>query len=105
MKRVLTKIDPEAPHETLLVLDASLGQNALVQALRFHESIGLTGLAMTKLDGSAKGGILLAVAERLGVPIRYLGIGEAAEDLDEFRAVPFVEALLHGDEDGKRRRA
>jgi fused signal recognition particle receptor len=105
VKRVLTKIDPAAPHETLLVLDASLGQNALVQALRFHESIGLTGLAMTKLDGSAKGGILLAVAERLGVPIRYLGIGEAAEDLDEFRAAPFVEALLHGDEDGQRRRA
>ena len=105
VKRVLTKIDPAAPHETLLVLDASLGQNALVQALRFHESIGLTGLAMTKLDGSAKGGILLAVAERLGVPIRYLGIGEAAEDLDEFRAAPFVDALLHGDEGGNRRRA
>ena len=98
VKRVVTKLDPDAPHETLLVLDASLGQNALVQALRFHESIGLTGLAMTKLDGSAKGGILLAVAERLGIPIRYLGIGEAAEDLDEFRAAPFVDALLHGDE-------
>ena len=98
VKRVVTKLDPDAPHETLLVLDASLGQNALVQALRFHESIGLTGLAMTKLDGSAKGGILLAVAERLGVPIRFLGIGEAAEDLDEFHAAPFVDALLHGDE-------
>ena len=98
VKRVVTKLDPDAPHETLLVLDASLGQNALVQALRFHEAIGLTGLAMTKLDGSAKGGILLAVAERLGIPIRYLGIGEAAEDLDEFRAAPFIDALLHGDE-------
>jgi fused signal recognition particle receptor len=105
VKRVVAKLDPAAPHETLLVLDAGLGQNALVQALRFHEAIGLTGLAMTKLDGSAKGGILLAVAERLGVPVRYLGIGEAAEDLDEFRAAPFVDALLHGAEEDGRRRA
>jgi fused signal recognition particle receptor len=105
VKRVVAKVDPDAPHETLLVLDAGLGQNALVQALRFHESIGLTGIAMTKLDGSAKGGILLAVAERLGVPIRYLGIGEAAEDLDEFRAAPFVDALIHGADDERRQRA
>ena len=96
VKRVLAKLDPDAPHETLLVLDASLGQNALVQATRFNEAIGLTGIAMTKLDGSARGGVLLAVAETLGVPIRYLGIGEAAEDLDEFRAAPFVDALLTG---------
>jgi len=96
VKRVLAKLDPDAPHETLLVLDASLGQNALVQATRFNEAIGLTGLAMTKLDGSARGGVLLAIAETLGVPIRYLGIGEAAEDLDEFRAAPFVDALLTG---------
>jgi fused signal recognition particle receptor len=94
VKRVLGKVDPDAPHETLIVLDASLGQNALVQAARFHEAIGLTGIVMTKLDGTAKGGVLLAVAEKLGVPIRYIGIGEAAEDLDEFRAAPFVEALL-----------
>jgi fused signal recognition particle receptor len=94
VKRVLAKVDASAPHETLLVLDAGLGQNALVQAMRFHEAIGLTGIAMTKLDGTAKGGILLAVAGKLGVPIRYLGIGEAAEDLDEFMAAPLVEALL-----------
>ncbi len=94
VKRVLTKLDASAPHETLIVLDASLGQNALVQAARFHEAVGLTGIVMTKLDGTAKGGVLLAVAEKLGVPIRFIGIGESAEDLDEFRAGPFVEALL-----------
>jgi fused signal recognition particle receptor len=94
IRRVLGKVDPAAPHEVLLVLDASLGQNALVQASRFHEAIGLSGIVMSKLDGTAKGGVLLAVAEHLGVPIRYLGIGEAAEDLDEFRAAPFVDALL-----------
>jgi len=96
IRRVLGKVDPAAPHEVLLVLDASLGQNALVQASRFHEAIGLSGIVMSKLDGTAKGGVLLAVAEHLGVPIRYLGIGEAAEDLDEFRAAPFVDALLGG---------
>jgi fused signal recognition particle receptor len=94
VKRVLGRLDAQAPHETLIVLDASLGQNALVQAVRFHEAVGLTGIVMTKLDGTAKGGVLLAVAEKLGVPIRFIGIGESAEDLDEFRAGPFVEALL-----------
>ena len=97
VKRVMGKIDPDAPHETLIVLDASLGQNALVQATRFHEAIGLTGIVMTKLDGTAKGGVLIALAEKLGVPIRYIGIGETAEDLDEFRTAPFVSALLGGD--------
>lgn len=98
VKRVMAKVDPSAPHETLLVLDAGLGQNALVQAMRFHEAIGLSGIAMTKLDGTAKGGILLAIAKQLGIPIRYLGIGEAAEDLDDFLAAPFVDALLAGDD-------
>jgi fused signal recognition particle receptor len=97
VKRVMAKVDPDAPHETLIVLDASLGQNALVQATRFHEAIGLTGIVMTKLDGTAKGGVLLALAEKLGVPIRYIGIGEKAEDLDAFRCAPFVSALLGGD--------
>ena len=97
VKRVMAKVDPDAPQETLIVLDASLGQNALVQATRFHEAIGLTGIVMTKLDGTAKGGVLLALAEKLSVPIRYLGIGEKAQDLDEFRAAPFVSALLGGD--------
>ncbi len=101
VKRVLGRLDPEAPHETLIVLDASLGQNALVQAVRFHEAIGLTGIVMTKLDGTAKGGVLLAVAEKLGVPIRFIGIGESAEDLDEFRAGPFVEALLGTDAEAR----
>jgi fused signal recognition particle receptor len=99
VKRVLAKLDADAPHETLLVLDAGLGQNALVQATRFNEAIGLTGVVMTKLDGSARGGVLLAIAESLGVPIRYVGIGEAADDLDVFRAAPFVEALLSGGDD------
>ena len=103
VKRVLGKIDPEAPHETLIVLDASLGQNALVQATRFHEAIGLTGIVMTKLDGTARGGVLLAVAEKLGIPIRFIGIGEAAEDLDTFQAEPFVDALLGGDEGARAR--
>jgi fused signal recognition particle receptor len=103
VKRVLGKIDPDAPHETLIVLDASLGQNALVQASRFHEAVGLTGIVMTKLDGTARGGVLLAVAEKLGVPIRFIGIGEAAEDLDTFRAEPFVDALLGGDEGARAR--
>jgi len=94
VKRVLGRLDPDAPHETLIVLDASLGQNALVQAARFHEAIGLTGIVMTKLDGTAKGGVLLAVADKLRVPIRFIGIGEAVEDLDEFRAGPFIDALL-----------
>ena len=102
VKRVLGKIDPEAPHETLIVLDASLGQNALVQATRFHEAIGLTGIVMTKLDGTARGGVLLAVAEKLGIPIRFIGIGEA-EDLDTFQAEPFVDALLGGDEGARAR--
>ena len=97
MQKLLLE-NPSAPHETLLVLDAGLGQNALVQAMRFHEAIGLSGIAMTKLDGTAKGGILLAIAKQLGIPIRYLGIGEAAEDLDDFLAAPFVDALLAGDE-------
>jgi fused signal recognition particle receptor len=103
IKRVLGKIDPDAPHETLIVLDASLGQNALVQASRFHEAVGLTGIVMTKLDGTAKGGVLLAVAEKLGVPIRFIGIGEAAEDLDAFQAEPFVDALLGADEGARAR--
>lgn len=102
VKRVLSRLDPAAPHETLLVLDASLGQNALVQATRFHEAIGITGLVMTKLDGSARGGVLLAVAERLGVPIRFLGIGEDLEDLDLFQAGPFVEALLAPGDAGRK---
>ena len=94
VKRVISRRDETAPHEIMLVLDASQGQNALVQAEKFHEALGLTGLTITKLDGSAKGGILLAVANRLAVPVRFIGIGEAAEDMQAFSAEEFADALL-----------
>jgi fused signal recognition particle receptor len=94
IKRVIQRFDPTAPHETLLVLDASQGQNALAQALKFHERLKLTGLAITKLDGTAKGGILFAIARQLRVPIRLVGIGEGVADLDDFRAEDYLRALL-----------
>ena len=97
VKRVMHKIDPLAPHETMLVLDASIGQNALNQARQFHQSIGLTGITMTKLDGTAKGGILFAIANELGLPFRYLGIGEGIDDLRPFDAVQFVNAIFNDD--------
>ena len=94
VKRVISRRDASAPHEIMLVLDASQGQNALVQAEKFHEALGLTGLTVTKLDGSAKGGILLAIADRMGIPVRFIGIGEAAEDMQPFSASEFADALL-----------
>jgi len=94
IKRVLARQDPAAPQEIMLVLDASQGQNALVQAEKFNDALGLTGITVTKLDGSAKGGILLAIAEKLGVPVRFIGIGENVEDMQPFRADEFVDALL-----------
>jgi fused signal recognition particle receptor len=94
VKRVIQRFDATAPHETLLVLDASQGQNALAQALKFHERLELTGLAITKLDGTAKGGILFAIARALQLPIRLVGIGEGVADLDDFRAAEFMRALL-----------
>lgn len=94
IKRVLSRHDAGAPHETMLVLDASQGQNALVQAEKFHAALGLTGITVTKLDGSAKGGILLAIANKLGVSVRYIGIGESAADMQAFNAGDFVDALL-----------
>jgi fused signal recognition particle receptor len=94
VKRVIKRRDATAPHEIMLVLDASQGQNALVQAEKFHEALGLTGITITKLDGSAKGGILLAIANQLQVPVRFIGIGEAAEDMQPFSAGQFVDALL-----------
>jgi fused signal recognition particle receptor len=96
VKRVAARNDPESPHEVMLVLDASQGQNALVQAEKFHEALGLTGITVTKLDGSAKGGILLAIADQLQVPVRFIGIGESAEDMQTFDADEFVDALLAG---------
>jgi len=94
IKRVVSRHDAAAPHEIMLVLDASQGQNALVQAEKFHEALGLSGITVTKLDGSAKGGILLAIAGKLGVPVRFIGIGESAEDMQDFQADEYVDALL-----------
>jgi fused signal recognition particle receptor len=92
--RVLAKLSPGAPHERLLILDAGTGQNALRQIEEFHAAVGVTGLVFTKLDGTAKGGIAVAAAERFRLPIRYIGVGETAEDLTEFQAQPFAEALV-----------
>ena len=94
VRRVISRRDETAPHEIMLVLDASQGQNALVQAEKFHEALGLTGITVTKLDGSAKGGILLAIADRIGVPVRFIGIGESAEDMQPFVAEDYAAALL-----------
>jgi fused signal recognition particle receptor len=94
VKRVLGRLDPESPHEVLLVLDAGQGQNALTQAQQFNQALGVTGLVITKLDGTAKGGIVLAIADRLGIPLRYVGVGESAEDFGVFDAETFVEAVL-----------
>ena len=94
VKRVLQKIDPAAPHEVMLVLDASIGQNALNQTREFHQAIGVTGITMTKLDGTAKGGILFALAHEFGLPFRYIGLGEGIDDLQVFDAPTFVEAIL-----------
>ena len=94
IKRVVGRRDETAPHEIMLVLDASQGQNALVQAQKFHEALGLTGIVVTKLDGSAKGGILLAIADQLRVPVRFIGIGESLEDLQPFDAGEYADALL-----------
>lgn len=94
IKRVIQKQNPSAPHEVLLVLDATSGANTLNQALQFHEAIGVTGLAVTKLDGSARGGVLLAVAKRLSLPVRFIGIGEGLDDLVPFDASAYAEALV-----------
>ncbi|MDF1653961.1 MAG: signal recognition particle-docking protein FtsY [Coxiellaceae bacterium] len=97
IKRVMSKLDENAPHETLLVIDASLGQNSLNQAKAFHEAIGVTGLCITKLDGSAKGGIIFAIARELALPIRFIGVGEGMDDLQPFDAQTFVDALWQDD--------
>ena len=97
VKRVMQKVDADAPHETLLVLDASMGQNALRQAEQFHAAMNVTGLCITKLDGTAKGGVVLAIADKLGLPIRYVGVGESIEDLQVFDAKQFATALMGGE--------
>jgi fused signal recognition particle receptor len=96
VRRVLQRVDATAPHEVLLVLDANQGQNALTQAIQFQQAIGVTGLVLTKLDGTAKGGIVLAIARRLKLPIRFIGIGEQAGDFGQFDADAFAAALVDG---------
>jgi fused signal recognition particle receptor len=94
IKRVLARLDPDAPHEVMLVVDAGTGQNALNQALEFNAAVGLTGITLTKLDGTARGGIIFAIAQRTGIPIRFVGVGEGIENLREFNAAEFVDALF-----------
>ncbi len=94
VKRVVGKADPDEPKEVWLVLDAVTGQNGLSQAKKFHEAVGLTGVVVTKLDGTAKGGILLPIAKELNLPIKFIGVGEKAEDLQPYDAAAFVQALL-----------
>ncbi|HHV5493058.1 TPA: signal recognition particle-docking protein FtsY [Klebsiella pneumoniae] len=92
--RVMKKLDVDAPHEVMLTIDASTGQNAISQAKLFHEAVGLTGITLTKLDGTAKGGVIFSVADQFGIPIRYIGVGERIEDLRPFNAGDFIEALF-----------
>lgn len=94
VKRVLARELPGAPHEVLLVLDGTVGQNALSQAKQFHEAVGVTGIALTKLDGTARGGVVVAIAEELKIPVRLIGVGESADDLQDFDARSFVDALF-----------
>ncbi|WP_282383821.1 MULTISPECIES: signal recognition particle-docking protein FtsY [unclassified Pseudomonas] len=94
VRRVIGKLDADAPHEVLLVLDAGTGQNAINQAKQFNQTVELTGLALTKLDGTAKGGVIFALAKQFGLPIRYIGVGEGIDDLRTFEAEPFVQALF-----------
>lgn len=94
IKRVMSRIIPGAPHEVLLVMDATTGQNGIAQAKMFHEAVGVTGIALTKLDGTAKGGIIVRIAGELAIPIRYIGVGEDVDDLKPFSANDFVEALF-----------
>ena len=94
IRRIINRLDPQAPHETLLVLDAGTGQNALAQLEHFHKAVEITGLCLTKLDGTARGGILFAMAKKAALPIRFIGVGEGMDDLREFNATEFIDALL-----------
>ncbi|MDG1694181.1 MAG: signal recognition particle-docking protein FtsY [Porticoccaceae bacterium] len=100
VKRVAGKLDSEAPHEVLLVLDAGTGQNAVAQMSQFNQSVGVSGIALTKLDGTAKGGVIFALAEQFATPIRFIGVGEGQDDLQSFVASDFIEALM-GSEQGE----
>ncbi len=94
VKRVVEKAMPGAPHEVLLVLDATTGQNAIAQARQFHESLGVTGIALAKLDGTAKGGVVIGICDELRIPVRYVGVGERVGDLHPFAPREFVDALF-----------
>jgi fused signal recognition particle receptor len=94
VKRVMSKLDVTAPHEVLLVLDAGTGQNALSQAEQFRDAAGVTGLALTKLDGTAKGGVIFALSKKFNLPVRFIGVGEGIDDLQPFVADDFVKALF-----------
>jgi fused signal recognition particle receptor len=98
--RVIGKASPGAPSEVLLVLDATTGQNGLVQAKKFKEAVDVTGIVLTKLDGTAKGGIIFAIVKELGIPVRYIGVGEKEDDLKPFDSREFVNALLSSGEEG-----
>ncbi|MBI4330056.1 MAG: signal recognition particle-docking protein FtsY [Chloroflexi bacterium] len=98
VRKVLAKVDPEAPHEALLVLDATTGQNGLAQASHFREAVGITGIVLAKLDGTARGGIVLAISDELKIPIHYIGTGEKLEDMAPFNAREFVEALFESNQ-------
>ena len=100
VKRVAGKLDSEAPHEVLLVLDAGTGQNAVAQMTEFNHAVGVSGIALTKLDGTAKGGVIFALAEQFTTPIRYIGVGERQEDLQPFVAEDFIEALMGSEQNG-----
>jgi fused signal recognition particle receptor len=100
VKRVIQRVDASAPHEVLLVLDANQGQNALTQARQFNQAVGVTGLVLTKLDGTARGGIVIAIANELHIPIRYIGVGESPADFGEFDAEAFAAALVEGPQPG-----
>jgi fused signal recognition particle receptor len=102
IKRVLARLDAGAPHEVLLVLDGTIGQNAVAQADEFNKGLGVTGLVVTKLDGTAKGGVVLAIAQKLKIPIRFVGVGEETDDFGVFNAAEFVTALLKSGPDGAR---
>ena len=98
IRNVMRKVVPDAPHEVLLVLDASTGQNAYQQAREFARATEITSLALTKLDGTAKGGVVIGIVDQLGVPLRYLGVGEGADDLKQFNKQEFVESLFSPDD-------
>jgi fused signal recognition particle receptor len=92
--RVIRKINPNAPHEIMLTIDAGTGQNAISQAKLFHDTVGLTGITLSKLDGTAKGGVIFSIADQFSIPVRYIGVGEAIDDLRPFQAKEFIDALF-----------